>query len=275
MRLFETFKPEHELLRKYISYYYLDIADDPDYLNEYVCYPHYNTTISVYKAHTCRFTPQHSFITAQSDAAALQIFTPIRTQSLKVTQSGPVHKIAIVFEPLGINQFLCDIGSDSKVSTLDFFSKAQSNALFKTKDLKLITALMDNYLLEKFTGFKNGYLEKALNLIHTSFDDISIEEIAENKLGVSRRQFNRLFQQHLGVTAQKYRAIVRFRQLMAHKLHEKEIQNFTSLSCQAHYTDQSHFIKSCKQLTGLSPKQFFNNGQIIGSEDTFWNFTRR
>jgi len=61
---------------------------------------------------------------------------------------------------------------------------------------------------------------------------------------------------------------------MAVKLNLQDDKNFSSLSHEANYTDQSHFIKACKQLTGLTPSQFFKDGKIIGSEDIFWSFTR-
>lgn len=106
MRIFETIKPGHQLLQKYISYYYLDRADEQDYCNEYICYPHYNNTISLYQSHTASLQNHHSIVNFDKYAPPLQIFTPLRENTLKVTQKGPVYKIGIVFEPLGIHQFL-------------------------------------------------------------------------------------------------------------------------------------------------------------------------
>lgn len=275
MRIFKTFNPENDLLRKYISYYYLDIATSDDYVNEYVCYPHFNNTISLYKSHVSNFSSQHSQITYKKETAPLQIFTPLREQILKVTQRGPVHKVAIVFNPLGIQQFFKQIPIQKETIALDFFTSDQLNTIFHTLDEEHISLLLDSYLSEKYQRIENPYLEKAIELFHQHTDDLSIEYLAENILGISRKQLNRQFQKYIGTSAQKYRSIVRFRQLMDHKLQYQEQQNLTSLSHQAHYTDQSHFIKSCRQLTGLAPKQFFSDGQLIGSKDTFWNFTAK
>jgi len=79
---------------------------------------------------------------------------------------------------------------------------------------------------------------------------------------------------HIDTTSQKYRKIVRFRQLMAYKLQSVQQSSYTTLSHKANYTDQSHFIKTCKQITGFAPSQFFREGKIVGSEDTFWKFSR-
>lgn len=273
MRIFKTFSPVNELLRKYISYYYLDVATDAHYLNEYVCYPHFNNSISLYKNHVFEFNNRHSMITYQKEADPLQIFTPLREDILKVTQRGPVHKIAIVFNPLGIQQFFNQVPIEKEIKALPLFSNDELSTLFNTTEEDLIIKLLDTYLLSQYKRVENPHLEKAILFFQQDVDDLSIEYLAETKLGISRKQLNRQFQKYIGTSAQKYRSIVRFRQLMDHKLNYKEDQNYTSLSHQAHYTDQSHFIKSCRQLTGLSPKKFFNDGQLIGSNDTFWNFT--
>jgi len=275
MRIFKTFNPKSTLLQQYISYYYLDVATDNEYLNEYICYPHYNYTISLYKAHISCLAKQHSVITYKEGAGVLQIFTPIREEILKVTQQGPVHKIAIVFNPLGLQQFFKQDSIFHKIQIENFFSEEELKPLFDLTDEEAIIDLLDSYLISRYQKIENPYLEKAISFFHTNYDDLSIEELAENKLGISRKQLNRHFQKHIGTSAQKYRSIVRFRQLMDFKLNYKNEDNYTSLSHQAHYTDQSHFIKSCKQLTGLTPKQFFNNGQLIGSKDIFWNFTAK
>jgi len=50
-KIFETFKPENPIIKKYVNYYYLDIKPDNE-INEFQCFPHFNNTISIYKSHT-------------------------------------------------------------------------------------------------------------------------------------------------------------------------------------------------------------------------------
>jgi len=277
MRIFETLKPKNNIIQKYVSYYYLDIADDLNYFNQYTCYPHFNNTISLYKNHVVDFLKEHSVISFKKDADPVQIFTPLREKILKVTQNGPVHKIGIVFNPLGINQFLREDINISKIissPSLSFFDNDFILQLFGENNLDKITSLLDNRLLDNFVNFDNAYLLKAISLLHSIDHEFNIDELAESKLGISRKHLNRLFKKYIGTNPQKYRTIVRFRQLMDYKLKPIHQSNYTSLSHQVHYTDQSHFIKACKQLTNLTPSQFFKEGKIVGSEDTFWNFMR-
>jgi len=275
MRIFKTFNPKSTTLLPYISYYYLDVATDDNYFNEYICYPHFNYTISLYQSHVSTLADQHTTITYQEGQKPLQLFTPLREQVLKVTQHGPVHKIAVVFNPLGLQQFSKQDAIGQKIQLIDFFSKQELLSVFATTDIDHITDLLDSYLISRFQQIEKPYLEKAISLFHTSYDDLSIEDLAENTLGISRKQLNRQFQKHIGTSAQKYRSIVRFRQLMDYKLKSKNTDNFTALSHKAHYTDQSHFIKSCKQLTGLTPSQFFKDGKLLGAKDIFWNFNTK
>lgn len=275
MRIFETFKPKDQFLQQYVSYYYLDIADGADYVNEYVCYPHVNNTLSFYKSHVAEFGTQHTKLYYNSKAGPLQVFTPLRQNVLKISQYGPVYKIAIVFKPFGFNQF---ISPEFNINTLRsspefiFFENDTLKSIFNLNDPITITNVLDKALMALFKSVENGYIDKALAVLHEEENSNTIDQIASKKLGIGRKQLNRLFQQHLGISPQKYRSIVRFRQLMAYKLNTDCPNNLSSLSHQAHYTDQSHLIKACKQLTGLTPSQFFKDGKMIGSEDIFWNF---
>lgn len=276
MRIFETIKPKSKLLEKYISYYYIDIADDEDYFNEYICYPHFNNSLSLYKSHTIDSVIGNSIINFEKDGSPLQIFTPLRENPLKVTQYGPVHKIGIVFKPFGINQFLANEIEMNKIvasPSFVFFENKFVLDLFSQNSLINIVNAIEEQLFKMLTPIENFYIEKALELFQTAEDESNIDKLADIGLGISRRHLHRLFIKHIGTTPQKYRAIVRFRKLMNYQLNDEQQYNFTSLSHLAHYTDQPHFIKTCKQLTGLTPSNFFKNGKIIGSEDIFWSFT--
>ena len=277
MRIFETVKPKNKLLCKYVSYYYIDIADEDHYFNEYICYPHFNNTISLYKSHNVTFKIGHSIINFKRSGLPLQIFTPLRENTLKVTQKGPIHKIGIVFQPFGINQFFAKQIEINKVGyspSFNFFENEFVLQLFNDNCVEHIVTNLEEQLIKKLNLTENLYIEKALQMFHNSENEFSIDELAEVKLGISRKHLNRLFQKHIGTTPQKYRKIVRFRQLMAYKLQSIQQSNYTTLSHKANYTDQSHFIKTCKQITGFAPSQFFKEGKIVGSEDTFWKFSR-
>lgn len=62
MQAFCTFKPKNPELKKYISYYYSDISDNVNLENQYICYPHFNTTLSFYKSSSFHYRDHHTQI---------------------------------------------------------------------------------------------------------------------------------------------------------------------------------------------------------------------
>lgn len=280
MELFCTFKPNLPELKKYISYYYLDITDTANSENQYICYPHFNTTLSFYKSSCFHYQHQHTKIHAQKNAPHLKILTPLREEPLMVTQYGAKHKIAVVFEPLGLNHFIQASYSQISCSDPVIFTAFDQDIdllldqVFKETAIEHLTILLDHFFVSKLNRFKNIYLENALRLLHLPEQDFSVNTLAEHHLGISRKQLGRLFAQHLGTSPQKYRNIVRFRQAMNSKIFQDDVVSYTELAFKAQYADQSHFIKVCKQLTGCTPKAFFNRGKHLGLEDTFWIFTK-
>lgn len=268
---FKTIKPLNTLLHKYISYYYIHTACNPHYRNEYICYPHYNNSLSLYKSHVFSIEPNYSTVTFRNDALPLQIFTPLREQPLRVIQKGPVYKICIVFNPFGFNQFRNSNIAKSKTinsPTFYFFDNSSIDALFSISDPQEIALALDDLLLKQLSPYQNIHIEKAL-LYCEGDNELSINDIA-GRLGISRKHLNRLFQNNIGTSIQKYRSIFRFRKLMDRKLSESSRENLSTLSHLVNYSDQSHFIKHCKLFTGLKPSQFFKEGTNLSSENIFW-----
>lgn len=92
---------------------------------------------------------------------------------------------------------------------------------------------------------------KLFELIFATDGDMSIHELSE-KIGWSERQINRYFNQQLGISLKTYCNILRFQASLHHIKDGK-------LSPQLNFTDQSHFIKEIKKLSGVSPKELFKN----------------
>jgi hypothetical protein len=99
---FITFRPQAAELQPWISYYYLD--QDPDNaVRAYRCFPHLNTSLSIYQSHTNSTKGKVNHVPG---GKPLQIYTPIRQEILEVKQIGAVNGIVVEFPPLGIQHFL-------------------------------------------------------------------------------------------------------------------------------------------------------------------------
>jgi AraC-like DNA-binding protein len=267
--IFETFKPINPLISEYVDYYYLDIKPY-NIKTEFECFPHYNTTISLYKSN---ISSKKGEVIFENKAKPLQIFTPIRENILQVKQLGKVHRIVIVFKPLGIQQFYKNLNFNEFIRDHNFFSNLELSKLFSNIDTDIITKLLDKYLVEKHKEYQNIILEKSISLIFSDFGSLPIQEIA-TKIKISRRHLNRLFNIHFGVTVKKFNDIVLFRKTLEKKLFENTEQSFTDLAYEFNYCDQSHLNKAFQNFTSNSPKSFLKKGTHLGSEDTFWHFKK-
>lgn len=266
MEVFETFRPQSEVVGKYVDYYYLDIKPD-NISHDFQCFPHFNNTLSLYKSHRRLETGEMVF---DKGAVPFQIFTPVRDSILHVKQAGPVHRVVVVFHALGIQQFFRGGGFAGYITGREFFTSSELQEIFSTNDISTLTGRMDKFLEARFQKAENPVLEKALQYIFHSDESFSVKEISR-RVGLSRQHLNRIFQSNLGVSVKKFHEIVLFRQTLNRKLFENPEGNFTELAHEFNFNDQSHFIKTYKRLTDSSPGVFFRKGTVLGKEDTFWH----
>lgn len=264
--IFETFKPQQLLIKKYVDYYYLDIKPDNS-INEFQCFPHFNNTISFYRSHIWSENGEIIFSNANS---ALQIFTPIRQKVLNVTQRGEVHRVVIVFKPWGIQQFYKDLNFANYITNYDFFEHSEIQKIFCTTDTSTLALSLDRLLLRRFNYVENSILERSILYIFNNCENFSVADLSST-IGISRQHLNRNFQSYLGVSVKKFHEIVLFRKTINDKLFENPKRNFTELAYEFNYNDQSHLNKTYKNFTADSPKSFFNKGTVLGNQDIFWH----
>ncbi|WP_267402112.1 MULTISPECIES: helix-turn-helix domain-containing protein [unclassified Chryseobacterium] len=264
--IFKTFKPQHSTIKKYVDYYYLDIKPN-NKVTEYDCFPHFNSTISLYQSH---IRAENGEIIFNEKAKPFQIFTPIREKVLHVKQTGKVYRIVLVFHPLGIQQFYRNLNFADYILDGEFFNEAELHEIFSTTDTEILVNSLDSILTKRFILFKNTVIEQTLQFIFNAEENFSVAQVSE-KVGISRQHLNRVFQLYLGVSVKKFYEIVLFRNTINKKLFENPDENFTTLAHEFNFNDQSHFNKIYKNLTQKSPTVFFNKGTILGKEDTFWH----
>ena len=263
---FNTFKPRHKLVSQFVDYYYLDVKPSNE-VTEFVCFPHHNTTISIYKSHRRAANRDMIF---DPEAASFQIFTPVREQVLRVRQIGPVYRIVIVFHALGIQQFYRGLDFSDYILDYSFVNQEELAQLFTNTDVDTLTEILDQLLCRRYVEFKNKALCYSTAQVFINYEEFSVEGLA-NDLQISRRHLNRLFNQHLGVSIKRFHKIVLLRKLLEKKLFSNPQETFTRLAYELNFSDQAHLNKAFKSLTQNSPNQFLKKGTLLGNEDTFWH----
>jgi AraC-like DNA-binding protein len=158
---------------------------------------------------------------------------------------------AISFKLLAIEYIFRDPVSDvldnAKHLPVDFWSFSEDDLnsfeLFCEKAAQKIQSLLP----EETDSRKR----KLFDLIYSSNGSLSVHELSE-KVSWSSRQINRYFNQQFGISLKAYCNILRFRASFSHI---KEGRLFP----QEDFADQSHFIKTVKKFSGVSPKELKQN----------------
>jgi len=94
----------------------------------------------------------------------------------------------------------------------------------------------------------------AINLIVQFKGKISVSEL-RNKLFLTERTLERRFVKEIGVTPKVFCKIIQFQNSLA-QITNEESNHLTSIAYENGFSDQSHFIKTFKKYTGLTPSEF-------------------
>ena len=96
-------------------------------------------------------------------------------------------------------------------------------------------------------------IDKIVDFVFRTNGSASLTEM-QQKLFVTERQVQRMFQKYIGLSPKLYCRIIRFNYIF--KLAKEEKFSLTDLTHKAGYFDQSHFIRDFKNFTGEDPSKY-------------------
>jgi len=79
----------------------------------------------------------------------------------------------------------------------------------------------------------------------------SVSTLAERAC-LSKRQYERVFRDTVGMNPKEYASIVRFQKALW--LMQQGERNYAGIAAECCYSDQSHFIRNFKELSGYTPE---------------------
>ncbi len=261
MESFNSFKPNNEKLTATISYYYFHELTDPSDEVNFLFYPHYKHGFTFYLDENGKVIKMH--------------FSQNYHYQIPVQLKGITRKVGVAFRPLGMNYFIQ--GPMKNVVDMEHFLfphwkedvEATLGQIFQCPSQQERVNMLDDFFMQKLIERDDLIvLQRAIAFIFESFGTITVNELASH-FQLSRKTIQRLFNQHLLCSPETYKKVVKFRTALA-AAQQQPTLNLTELSLFSLYYDQADFNKRFKELTGQTPKHFFQSIQQMGDEDIFW-----
>jgi AraC-like DNA-binding protein len=106
----------------------------------------------------------------------------------------------------------------------------------------------------------HDYTHQAMHMIRKNQGLAGYEELTR-EIPISVRQLQREFKSLYGITVRDYMRLSRLNAVHHYMLAKN--QNFTQLSYDLNFSDQSHFIREFKNYTGVAPRTFVKSRDLF------------
>ncbi len=183
--------------------------------------------------------------------------------------------IDVIFQPGALNKLL-------DVPMTEFLNKHIEAELIFGQEIRDVNeqlantfcyetmfSIIEKFLLEKIKKIKHNLhpVEKIGQFILDNPTSFNLDFLS-NQACLSQRQFERRFVQQVGITPRLYQRMGRFRKAFELKIRNRNV-SWLDIAWQMGYADYQHLVKDCKQFSGNTPNQLFeeeNNSpsQMLG-----------
>lgn len=166
-----------------------------------------------------------------------------------------------------LTNYIFNVEDIFDISIKDFYEQ-----LYSAKGLQEMALQADAFLihqLKKQESFSSiDGITIISNLILKNAGIMNVEDLAR-EANMSKRNFERIFTEKVGVSPKLFCGVTRFNYALNLKLNYPK-KDWTSIAVQCGYFDQMHLIKDFKKYAGASPSTFLKQTPL-----TEENFTRR
>jgi len=170
--------------------------------------------------------------------------------------------IAYFLKPISLISLFGITGQELRDNPIDFNllsknSGLQEQLLNATTTSQMLT-LLNDYILGLILKTNPGdwrikYATEKILL--NSCKNILVT--IQNELGLTERSFQRMFERNIGVSPGQFRRISQFNKAFR-QLNKRQFQTLSDIAFDNDYSDQSHFIRSFKEYTKLTPTEYLN-----------------
>lgn len=184
------------------------------------------------------------------------------TKSVSVTLQPNAKYFGVRFRPGGASSFL-NISlkeiADTQLKLEDVWRNAYSefSDVMDNKQVKRQIETVENLLEKQLSNnaIGNRKVQAAITLLNAHDGNYSVNMLSKT-LEISRQHLNRIFTEAVGLNLKMFSRIVRL-QAALKCARRAPVNDWALFALESGYYDQAHFISDFKDLTGVTPTNFF------------------
>lgn len=262
---YETFEPHQNLNAIVKCHWILEVPDNIEAPKQRVIPDGCIEMCFILGDDVKRFTSENEFIIQPRAMVFGQITKPYFVQP-----TGYVNTFAVRFYPYGFSNFIkksIHELADKETPLTSLFEESIAIEL----EQKIIKALSTRARIEEVERFLLDKLRDQTiidNILKSTIDALSqtkgsapINSILKDHLS-KRRSLERKFSKQVGLSPKQLGKIIRIQAALKMMLN-KQGENLTQVAYESEYYDQAHFIKDFKEFTGINPKEYINDDQMM------------
>ncbi|WP_316751945.1 helix-turn-helix domain-containing protein [Pedobacter gandavensis] len=185
------------------------------------------------------------------------------TRPSEISMTGDFDTLGVCLHPNALNSLFglnAELLTDSCLELDALSARKESTLSDKLNDvcttaqkIEVLSHFMVGKIKDKRSG-KEGGIQFALDqLLHSG--GTSSLKVLQEELCLTERSFERKFKEYVGISPKLFSRICRFQSSLK-QLQTNQFDKLSDLAYENNYADQSHFIRSFKEFTGLSPHQY-------------------
>jgi AraC-like DNA-binding protein len=185
--------------------------------------------------------------------------TPTRRIDIPLNQE--CHYVGIRFQPGQSRHFIEPSArylTDTSAAACDalLFSLNPIFDVLPQQPPTQITQQLDQLLVQHLCRCAPNHqaIDDAIRRIRAKRGTVTIQKLAEDS-GYSRRHFERIFLETVGIRAKTFAKIIRFQHAILLMAGPQRL-SLAQIATELNYADQSHLTHDFKDLTGVSPTRF-------------------
>ncbi len=179
-----------------------------------------------------------------------------------IQSDGNLDMIVVVFYPHTVGMFIDTPPStfyNLEINGYDIGNRALDETaakILQARNGEESIAILENWLMTKINPTLN--LRRIAGSIHTLLrsPSVAVNTLADGAC-LSRKQYERIFREQVGMNPKEYARVVRFQKAMW--MLQCGSRDFAGISAECGYADQSHLIREFRAMSSHTPKSLLNH----------------